>query len=225
MPTEEPIVDAKGQKESPRARRAFDDYLRMAPGKTQSRSLRNLLAAYKTNPLAPTKSWATLTGWSHRYHWVARAAEWDRAEAARIADEYQRRRRAIMETGLAQVHERVDKLNTMFDRLFEDFSAADTLWLHEPKGIGSGENFREVEVIRFNASLVGELRALLDDIASEVGGRPRKTELTGKNGGPIRSTSTPLDLSKLSIDDLEQLEQIVEKASDDNDAEPGRSTG
>lgn len=37
-------------------------------------------------------------------------------------------------------------------------------------------------------------------------------ELTGKGGGPIR-TKNDLDLSKLSVDELEQLKAICEKAS------------
>lgn len=217
--------DPTGRPESKRARRAFEDYLRMGPGRTRERSLRRLLAQYKEDPTAPTQSWTTLSSWCQRYSWVARAADWDRKEAARIADEYEARRREIMETGLAQVHERVGKLVTIFDRLYEDFGDDSNLWMVEKKGIGSADNFQVVEVVRFNAGLVSEMRGLLDDIASEVGGRPRKTELTGKNGGPIRSTTTPIDITKLDGDDLAKLEDIIEKASDDEYTEPGGSTG
>lgn len=216
----------KGKSESPRARRAFEDYLRMAPGRTQARSLRNLLAAYKQDPLAPTKSWTTLSNWSAEYEWVQRAAQFDREQAARLSAEYEERRKAIMEVGLAQVHERVGKLVEIFDRLYADFADNNKVWLRELKGIGSYENFQVVEVVRFNAGLVGELRATLDDIAAEVGGRPRKTELTGKGGGPIRSSTVPFDTSKLNDEELAMLEEILESASgDDEPAEPGRSAG
>jgi hypothetical protein len=219
-------VGKKGRAESPRARRAFEDYLRMAPGRTQARSLRNLLAAYQQDPLAPTKSWTTLTNWSAEYEWVQRAAQFDREQAARLAAEYEDRRRAIMETGLALAHERVGKLVEIFDRLYADFADENKVWLRDKKGIGSFENFEVVEVIRFNAGLISELRAALDDIASETGGRPRKTELTGKGGGPIRASAVPFDTSKLSDEKLAMLEDILESASgDDEPAEPGGSAG
>jgi len=222
----ERYVGKKGKSESPRARRAFEDYLRMAPGRTQARSLRNLLAAYQQDPLAPTKSWTTLTNWSAEYEWVQRAAQFDRAQSARLAAEYEEQRRTIMESGLALVHERVGKLVEIFDRLYKDFEEDKNVWVKEAKGIGSGYNFKEVEVVRFNAGLIGELRATLDDIAAEVGGRPRKTELTGKGGGPIRASAVPFDTSKLSNDELAMLEEILESASgDDEPAEPGRSAG
>ena len=44
---------------------------------------------------------------------------------------------------------------------------------------------------------------------------PAKSELTGKDGGPIKTEATNKpDLSKLSIDELLQLRQIVTKATD-----------
>lgn len=44
--------------------------------------------------------------------------------------------------------------------------------------------------------------------------RHLSTELVGKDGGPIRSEQSRIDLTKLSEDDLKQLEEIYARAGD-----------
>jgi hypothetical protein len=45
--------------------------------------------------------------------------------------------------------------------------------------------------------------------------RHQVTELTGKDGGPIRTEQGPaLDLSKLNDDELQRLEELCERATE-----------
>jgi|688.fasta_scaffold239219_2 hypothetical protein len=44
---------------------------------------------------------------------------------------------------------------------------------------------------------------------------PAKAELTGKDGGPIKTEANKPDLSKLSLDELLQLRSMVAKATDE----------
>jgi hypothetical protein len=53
------------------------------------------------------------------------------------------------------------------------------LWLDQIKSIGSGPDQQVIEFQEFNAAEVKEYRAVLDDIAKEVGGRAQKQEITG----------------------------------------------
>lgn len=74
----QPLVRCKG--ESKRAHDAFTDYARMGSG----RSLRLQLAEYKRRAadgsmtrVPPTTSWGTLSSWSMRFAWPARATRGD----------------------------------------------------------------------------------------------------------------------------------------------------
>lgn len=217
------IVGENGRRESKKSHAAFLDYCHMGFG----RSLAALHKIYLETEYPPTRSFPTLANWSKNFGWVKRVEAFDRQQAAHAQAIYEARRQSILESGLAQKHERLDKLCSIFDRLYEDFQSDQNLWMHEAKGIGAGENFVVIDTIRFNAALVTEIRNTLADIAAEVGGRPRKTELTGRNGGPIRSTTVERDLKKLSSEDLEKLEELLEKASPDDEepADPGGSAG
>lgn len=217
------VVGENGRRESKKSYAAFVDYCHMGIG----RSLAALHRQYVANDYPPSKSYPTIANWSKNFGWVRRAEAFDRDQAAQSQAAYESRRQRILETGLAQKHERLEKLYEMFDRLYEDFRTDANVWMHEEKGIGAGENFKVIDTVRFNAALVAEIRNTLADIAAEVGGRPRKTELTGRNGGPIRSTTVERDLKKLSSEDLERLEELLEKASPDDEepADTGGSAG
>lgn len=218
------IVGENGRRESKKSYAAFVDYCQMGVG----RSLAALFKIYLATDYPPTKSFSTLANWSKNFGWVRRAEAFEREQAAQAQAVYEARRQSILETGLAQKHERLCKLYDMFNRLYDDFQVEGNVWMHEAKGIGAADNFTIVDTVRFNAALVSEIRNTLADIAAEVGGRPRKTELTGRNGGPIRSTNVERDLKKLSSEDLERLEGLLEKASPDDDeepADPGGSAG
>lgn len=85
-------------------------------------------------------------------------------------------------TGLSKAEERVKRLQQLAEMLWSDISGG-FLWLEDVKGVGSGEVAEVVEFEKFNQSEVSEFRAILEDIAKEVGGRVQKTDIT--SGGEI----------------------------------------
>lgn len=102
-----------------------------------------------------------------------------------------------LKTGLAIKDERVAVLQRLGKKFIEEILDGEKLWLLQVKGIGSQDNYERIEYYDFNKAEVDSLRGVLDDIASEVGDRVRKTDLT--SGGeklPVMST-----------------EQIVEKVN------------
>lgn len=105
--------------------------------------------------------------WQQRLRAIAdeHVAAAEQAERDRI--------RQIMATGFAQPHERVQVLKELAETLLADLRTEDKRWLRDVKGIGQGDNWTEVNIVRFNAAELAELRGLLDDIAKETGGRPK----------------------------------------------------
>ncbi len=193
LPTLLPLVLLAGDVqpgESPRALQACNDFLRLGEG----RSLVRLLARYtKTDQnQPPTRSRPTLKDWSMRFDWATRALLYD---ATVIEQAKNARRAAVMETGLALDYERVavlgDLAQLLLGQLEERNEAGNQhrLWVPDVKAVGSGPFTQIVDIERFNAPLLSELRGVLEDLAQETGGRVRKQEVTGKNGGPIASTT------------------------------------
>jgi hypothetical protein len=174
----EPLAGERQRGETSKAIQACNDYLRMGPG----RSLRLLHKQYKDEQkLAPTRILGTLCNWSSRYGWQRRAEAYD-AELDRLKTE---RAEEIMRSGLALAHERVEKLKDLAafleTQMYEqdDTGAYPNVWLPDVKQIGGGEHAERVDIERFNAALIGEFRATLDDIAKETGGRKQQMEHMG----------------------------------------------
>jgi hypothetical protein len=154
-----------------------------------SRSLRALAEQYSESEqnIAPTRSIGTLMGWSDRYGWVERAAQYDAQLEAEKNAEAQR----IMREGLALAHERVRKLDALAgfleEQLYEQGKDGKhhNVWMPDVKSVGYGENAEIVTIEHFNASLIREFRDTLADLAAETGGRVKKSEITGTDGGPL----------------------------------------
>lgn len=140
----------------------------------QGRSLDKLHARYRAATTAvPTRRIGTLKCWSGMFDWQDRLkAIADDQVAAAVAAEAARIRE-IMASGFAQPHERVAVLKELASTLLDDLRAEDKRWLRDIKGIGAGDNWTQVDVVRFNAAELEQLRGLLDDIAKETGGRPK----------------------------------------------------
>ena len=86
-------------------------------------------------------------------------------------------------TGLALVAVRVQKLQRLADLLWEDLDKKGLIWLEDRKGVGFGENSEVYDFFKFNKAEVDAYRGVLDDIAKEVGDRVHKiapTDPTGK---------------------------------------------
>lgn len=85
-----------------------------------------------------------------------------------------------MREGLALDHYRVEELKGIFDRLKRELEANDALWLEDKKQLGKGEQMEIIDIVRYNTSLINDLRGVLDDLAQETGGRIRRTDVTSK---------------------------------------------
>lgn len=88
-------------------------------------------------------------------------------------------------SGLSLKENRVALLHELAEKMRLDLLEGGRLWLPQVKGIGGMENYERVEYEEFNSAEVAQLRGVLDDIAGEVGGRARKMEHSGPDGGPI----------------------------------------
>lgn len=189
--------------ESDKAVIACNDYLRFGPGRSLSALVQKYTEAHKRT--SPTESLNTLLKWSSAWGWVERAATFD-MEWEHIKDD---ERRKVMQYGLALDFERVTKLKRLADFLENQIyeSGEDGLfhnvWLPDVKQIGAGEYTERVDIERFNAPLIGEYRSVLDDIAKEVGGRIKKSELTGRDGGAIEISAPQVYLPAIDETDGE----------------------
>lgn len=200
------------ENESSKAVQAFNDYARMGPG----RSLRKLARKYNKTQrtTTPTTSFDTLGKWSTEFEWQLRASAYD----AELEAEKNEKRRQVFEQGLALDYERVTKLKRLASFLekqildeiqaptyasaegapytpppgFENYK----VWLPDVKQIGSGEDATRVDIVRFNAALISEFRAALDDLAKETGGRRQKVDHLISN----------LDYRRLTDDQIDRID-------------------
>jgi hypothetical protein len=171
--------------ESDKAVIACNDYLRFGVGRT----LGALVQKPRQTPrnTAKGRSLNTLQSWSKKFGWALRATEYD---ARWEAIKNEARLRELAE-GLAQDFERVRKLKRLAEfletQLYEQGENGEyhNVWVPDVKSIGGGEFAERVDIERFNSSIISEYRAVLDDIAKEVGGRIKKQEVSGKDGGAI----------------------------------------
>lgn len=182
--------------ESPRAKQAWADYLALGPDRSLEKLHRLYLVRVQSEGnvrvAPPTLRLATLEHWSSSFGWQARLAAIADREARAAEEREAAYRRSIMEEGYATAHERVRLLKRLTHAIARDLNIAEDaedmdprFWVQDVKGIGGGETYREVTIERFNAAEVAELRAALADLAAEKGDRVRRTELTGKGGGPV----------------------------------------
>ena len=188
------LSGVRKENESDKAVQACNDYLRLGPGRSLSRLAEKYTKTRRNS--SPTDSEYTLRAWSAENEWVARASIYD----AELEQEKNERRRKEMESGMALDYERVRKLKRLAAFLegeiyFEaeatessvnedgEYVAASNahpkVWLADVKQVGSGPKVERVDLVRFNAALIAEYRAALDDLAKEAGGRKAKTELSG----------------------------------------------
>lgn len=171
----EPLSGQKQSGESQKAITACNDWLRLGPGRT----IPKLLEKYNDiQQNAVTKSLSTLHAWSFRYDWAMRAEAYD-AEIERQKNE---RRQQVMETGFALDYERVDTLKGLAHLLVEQIyergedDQLHNVWVPDVKQIGSGEFAERVDIERYNAAIIDNLRGVLDDLAKETGGRTQKID-------------------------------------------------
>jgi hypothetical protein len=88
-------------------------------------------------------------------------------------------------------------LKELADTLLADLRDPAKRWLRDVKGIGQGENWTQIEIERFNAAELEQLRGLLADIAKETGGRPKTIRLDVEHR--IRVMARELGLVCISV--------------------------
>jgi len=197
----EPSEEQAQSVESKKAATACADYLRMGIGRSLAKLHQKYIEGTANEP--PTRHLRVLAGWSTKYGWQERANAHDVA----IDAEKEQRRKEIMESGFALDYERVVELKRMAvflsGQIYEqgEGDVYHNVWVADVKQIGSGEFAERVDIERFNGEIFSQLRGALDDLAKETGGRKQKTEITGKDGGPIETR----ELSKLSDEELERI--------------------
>jgi len=184
-----PLTGERQSNESDSAVIACNDWLRLGPG----RSISVLLAQYldKSNLLKkfkpPSTSAKTLATWSSRFDWPERATTFD-AQWEQLKNQ---EREAELNFGLSLDYERVRKLKRLADfletQLYEQGKDGKfhNVWLPDVKILGHGDKAEQVEIERFNAALIAQYRETLEDLAAEVGGRIKRQEHSGKDGGAI----------------------------------------
>lgn len=167
--------------ESAMAMIAFNDYVRMGPGRSQAGLRRKYMSMIddadpSSSSKVPTVSLNTLRNWSSDYGWAARAelydASFDRSKTDTALE--------VLGIGLSLAHNRILALKRLASKLESDIESR--LWTKDVKSLSKDDY---VELLRLNGKLLREYRGVLDDIAKETGGRVRSVELSGANGGPI----------------------------------------
>lgn len=189
LPILELLSGQKQKGESDAAIVACNDFLRLGAG----RKISTLIQSYsnklkiKRGYEPPTDSAGTLYQWSLKFNWDERASEYDATWEARKNEE----RNQVFNQSLALDFGRVKELIELAELLKEQIYEQDedgnfhNVWNPDVKSIGSGEFAERVDIERFNPALIEQYRATLKDIADEVGGRVKKQELTGKDGGAL----------------------------------------
>jgi hypothetical protein len=110
---------------------------------------------------------------------------------------------SALKTGLSLKENRVQLLHNLAELLRKDIFENNLIWLAQAKGLGSGKNFERYDYQEFNTAEIAQLRGILDDIAAEVGDRIKKSEITGKDGGPI-----PFDLDTWKAEREKRLQAV-----------------
>lgn len=126
--------------------------------------------------------WTTHTShyrdYANKFEWKRRALAYDDWVEAQKAAEREAERKKVLENEYANMHVRVRELNAVAIKLRALIDDDSRLWLREVKQIGYGASAEIVETERFNTHLIEQFRATLNDIASELGERVKKTDVT-----------------------------------------------
>lgn len=208
-PQESLIQPLNGQRqkgESDVAVIACNDFLRMGVG----RKLSDLIHSYsqqitrKRNFAPPTLDYETIRQWSSKFEWAERASAYDAEFEVLKNEERQRVFNQALSLDFGRVKELIELAEFLKEQLYEQDEDGNfcNIWNPDVKGIGKGEDYERIDIERFNSALVSEYRATLKDIADEVGGRVKKQEVTGANGGAIKTEATVIIKTAMDMDEL-----------------------
>mgnify|MGYP001575296611 CR=1 FL=1 len=99
-------------------------------------------------------------------------SQWRKRNADVIEEARARAEGLVLDVAIRDKVERVRRLAGLYDGM-QDIVTTRGLMASEPKWIGSDKVGREVELQRFDAALVKEMRGTLRDVAEELGQVPR----------------------------------------------------
>lgn len=181
----QPLAGVRKSAETDAAVQACNDWLRMGSGRSIAGLIEKYLdlSKFQVGYQPPSVAPGTLYTWSSKFDWPERASEYD----SDIEMRKNRELRRVQELDIANPHGRIEKLIRLAEflegQIYERSEADETgkavyhnVWVPDVKSVGSGDAVEIVDIERFNAPLIREFRATLDDIAKEVGGRVRKSE-------------------------------------------------
>lgn len=126
---------------------------------------------------------------------------------------------SALKAGFAIKENRVAALQKLAEVFLDELTRNEDnrLWLTQVKGIGSYDNYERIEYQEFNRAEVDAFRNTLDDIATEVGERVKRSDVT-TNGKPLPPAYDPRllkDLTDEQLDILEKAASILEAAGSD----------
>lgn len=147
----------------------------------------------------PSMSSSTLYKWAKNFHWSERSDLYDATWEQRKND----LREQALNEGLALDFERIAELKQLAlllrSQIYEQGKGGEfhNLWVPDVKQIGSGEFVERVDIERYNSALISDYRAVLDDLAKEVGDRVKKSETDLTSGGEKLDFSTDRAIAAL----------------------------
>lgn len=168
---------------------ACNDWLNLGEG----RSLSVLIDRYQLIPIdtnkPPTLSRQTLKQWSAKFDWPSRAAIFDADFQSRKDAIAEKKREEILNHPLANNYGRIEALINLFDQ--HQAELKDGIYSIETSIDKNGiEHERDV----YSRDMITHFRGLLKDLAEETGGRIKKQEITGKDGGPVKVNAINFNL-------------------------------
>jgi hypothetical protein len=142
-------------------------------------SVRLVETAEKSKKKQSSKTPGSWNDAADKWQWLKRADAYDahllaeaQAKAERMKQLEEEEEAKLLSVGYARSARRIEQLSILYDDLKASY--------HEPE-----PHSNKIVYQWLTPDKVREMRGCLDDIAKELGERIKKTELAGKDGGPI----------------------------------------
>ncbi len=211
----QPLNGVRQKSESDAAIQACNDYLRMGSGRKISTLIQDYSNKIKINKrfVPPTDSIGTLYQWSVKFNWDERSSEYDATWEARKNEERLQVFNQALALDFGRVRELIELAEFLKAQLYEQDEDGNfhNVWNPDVKGVGQGNDAIIVDIEKFNPAIIEQYRATLADIAKEVGGRVTKQEVTGKDGGAIKTEQINVNINAENAHDAGNiLKQLAE---------------
>lgn len=160
--------------------RRFECYRLMEPVRSVAAVFQNEYSKKLDNTRKkpdPDGTWYEI---AKQWRWEERAATWDAYQDEQIEKQIVLERKKVLKSRFALMHKRVELLDRKIQQLVEITDDEKGIWIPDVKSVGTGPDAERVDLVQFNSDAFKELREYLDDIASELGERVKKTDATLK---------------------------------------------